>query len=69
MSEYQKKITELPAKAAVLEGDFFPAADPSADTNKVTLTQLRNTINFENAFMSLAEGIAATNILQQKKLQ
>ncbi|UGO54084.1 putative structural protein [Serratia phage vB_SmaM_Haymo] len=61
MSEYQKKITELPAKATVGENDVFPTADKN-DTSKVTLNQIRESIWFKNAFPDLASGIAGTEV-------
>lgn len=62
MTNSTTKITTLPPADNVTENAVFPMSmSTSGDqTLKVTLEQLRNTLNFENAFISIAAGVAAT---------
>lgn len=61
MNDSQKKISELPSKTIVAENDLIAVAG-SDGTDKVKLGDLRTSINYDNAFNSLQEGIAGTAV-------
>lgn len=62
MNDFSTKITELPTVTRVVESGVMPVSLTGAgeDTYKVDVTQLRKTLNFDNAYTSLADGIAGT---------
>lgn len=61
MSELSQKITELPLNSAPTEGTFIPLSDPFNNlTGKSTLTVMRQSINFENAYTSVANALLKT---------
>lgn len=61
MSDLSQKITELPLNSAPTEGTFIPLSDPFNNlTGKSTLTVMRQSINFENAYTSVANALLKT---------
>lgn len=58
------KITSLPPANNITGNAIFPMSMSSSgdQTFKVTLGQLRNTLNFEDAFDSISAGLVATEI-------
>lgn len=63
MSSQSLKISELPPANQAPENGLFPISDLRQPdlTTKVTLGQVRSALLFENAFGSLADGIAGSN--------
>ncbi|CAM8750613.1 EPS depolymerase [Klebsiella phage vB_KpM_Centimanus] len=58
---FSQKITELPLNSAPAEGTFIPLSDPFNNlTGKSTLTVMRQSINFENAYTSVANALLKT---------
>ena len=62
MDKSSLKITELPALSVASENGFIPIAQVKEenDTYKTTLRALRESIMFENAYLSTATGVSAT---------
>ena len=62
MANNTRKISELSSKGIVPESALLPVAVASAEkeTYRTTLNNLRANLLFENAYETLAEGIAAT---------
>lgn len=56
------KISELPDITTAKENTFLPAVTNGSSTltGKVTLNKIRKSLNFENAFASIVDGIAGT---------
>ncbi|WP_413740822.1 alginate lyase family protein [Sodalis sp. RH18] len=58
-----KRISELTPNAVLNDADILPIAAPADDTyttGKGSISNLRRQLNFENAFDSIAAGLAAT---------
>lgn len=62
MDKSSLKITELPALSVASENGFIPIAQVKEenDTYKVTLKKLRESVMFENAYVTTAEGVSNT---------
>lgn len=62
MDKSSLKITELPALSVASENGFIPIAQVKEenDTYKTTLRALRESIMFENAYLSTVAGVSAT---------
>lgn len=62
MSELTPKITELPLNPAPAEEAIIPLVDTfNSLTGKSTVALLRQSINFENSFLSVEDALAKTN--------
>lgn len=62
MDKSRLKITELPALSVLSENAFIPFAESKEEDNtyKGTLRNLRESVMFENAFVTTGAGLAAT---------
>lgn len=60
MSDISQKISELGSATSIPENSVVPIVTNSLVTNNLTITSLRSVLNFEIAFNTIQEGLAAT---------
>lgn len=61
MTSLSTKISDLPPINIAPEYGLLPLSIADEHTVKISMSQLRQTLNFENAFSSVADGLAETN--------